>query len=135
MPRLCNDRSRPYPGRPVRQAVQLTLDSIWPGNMPEDRAGVSRGHSSSPMVNEGPNPEQGKGPVSSTIAMNPSGGASGRRVADKPNPNANLRTGISFGMSRKGPWRLSRTLATQTGMITPWRDSRIKVWCLSKISG
>jgi retron-type reverse transcriptase len=28
---------------------------------------------------------------------------------------------------RKGPWRLSRKLAIQTGMITPRRDSRIKV--------
>jgi RNA-directed DNA polymerase len=74
MPRLCSDRSRPYPERPVRQAVRLTLDSIQPGNMPEDRAGVNRGHISSPTVNEGSNPEQGKGPVSSTIAMNRSGG-------------------------------------------------------------
>ncbi len=90
MPRLHSDRSRPYPGRPARQAVQLTLDSILHGNMPEDRAGVSRGHSSSPSANEGPNPEQGKGPASSTIAMNPSGGASGRRVADKPNPDEHL---------------------------------------------
>ena len=90
MPRLCSDRSRPYPGRPVRQAVQLTLDSIRHGNMPEDRAGVSRGHSSSPSVNEGPNSEQGKGPPSSSNAMNPSGGANGRRVDDKPDLNENL---------------------------------------------
>lgn len=33
---------------------------------------------------------QGKGPASSTIAMNPSGGANGRRVADKPDPDENL---------------------------------------------
>ncbi len=90
MPRLRSDRSRSYPGRPVRQAVQLTLDSVLHGNMPDDRAGVSRGHSSSPSANEGPNPEQGKGPASSTIAMNPTGGANGRRVADKPDPNENL---------------------------------------------
>ncbi len=90
MPRLHSDRSRSYPGRPARQAVQLTLDSILHGNMKDDRAGVSRGHSSSPQVNEGPNPEQGKGPTSSTIATNPSGGANGRRVADKPNSDENL---------------------------------------------
>jgi RNA-directed DNA polymerase len=90
MPRLHSDRSRSYPGRPARQAVQLTLDSLLHGNMKEDRAGVSRGHSSSPQANEGPNPEQGKGPVSSTIARNPSGGACGRRVVDKPNPNEYL---------------------------------------------
>jgi hypothetical protein len=88
MPRLHSDRSRSYPGRPARRAVQLSLDSIWHGNMPEDRAGVSRGHSSSPTVNEGPNPEQGKGPSSSTNAMN--GGAISRRVDDKPEPDENL---------------------------------------------
>ncbi|MCG2750295.1 MAG: group II intron reverse transcriptase/maturase [Desulfobacteraceae bacterium] len=58
--------------------------------MPEDRTGVSRGHSSSPTVNEGPNPEQGEGPPSSTNAMNPTGGAIGRRVDDKPEPDENL---------------------------------------------
>jgi len=58
--------------------------------MPEDRAGVSRGHSSSPLVNEGPNPEQGGGPASSTIATNPTGGANGRRVANKPDPDEHL---------------------------------------------
>ena len=31
-----------------------------------------------------------------------------------------LRTAISTGMSRKGPWRLSRTLATQSGMTNQW---------------
>ena len=90
MPRLNSDRSRSYPGRPARQAIQLSLDSIWHGNMPEDRTGVSRGHSSSPTVNEGPNPEQGEGPPSSTNAMNPTGGAIGRRVDDKPEPDENL---------------------------------------------
>jgi len=33
---------------------------------------------------------QGKGPASATIAMTPSGGANGRRVADKPDPDENL---------------------------------------------
>jgi RNA-directed DNA polymerase len=31
-----------------------------------------------------------------------------------------LDTAISTAMSRKGPWRLSRTLATQTGMTNAW---------------
>lgn len=31
-----------------------------------------------------------------------------------------LKTAIAAGMSRKGPWRLSRTLATQTGMTNKW---------------
>ena len=90
MPRLCSKRSRPYPGRPVRQAVQLTLDSVLHGNMKDDRTGVSRGHNSSPQVNEGPNPEKGKGPVSSAATRNPTGGVCGRRVAGRPDPDENL---------------------------------------------
>lgn len=90
MPRLCSYRSRSYPGRPARQAVQLTLDSVLHGNMPDDQAGVSRGHSSSATRNEGPNPEKGKGPASSAAATNPTGGAAARRVADQPDPDANL---------------------------------------------
>ena len=31
-----------------------------------------------------------------------------------------LRTAISAGLSRKGPWKLSRTLATQSGMTNEW---------------
>lgn len=58
--------------------------------MPDVRAGVSRGHSSSPLVNEGPNPKQGKGPASSANATIPTGGANGRRVVDTPDPNQHL---------------------------------------------
>ena len=90
MLRLCSKRSRSYPGRPVRQAVQLTLDSVLHGNMKDDRTGVSRGHNSSPQVNEGPNPEKGKGPVSSAATRNPTGGVCGRRVTGRPGPDENL---------------------------------------------
>jgi len=31
-----------------------------------------------------------------------------------------LRAAILVGLSRKGPWRLARTLATQTGMTNKW---------------
>ena len=31
-----------------------------------------------------------------------------------------LRLAISVGLSRKGPWHLARTLATQTGMTNQW---------------
>ena len=31
-----------------------------------------------------------------------------------------LRTAILAGLSRKGPWRLSRTMTTQTGMTNQW---------------
>ena len=58
--------------------------------MEEDRAGVSRGHSSSSMRNEGPNSEKGDGPVCSSSATNPNGGAEGRRVAGKPDPKQDL---------------------------------------------
>jgi len=45
MARSLSGSSRSYPGRPERQAVQLTLDSVLHGNMEDDRSGVSRGHS------------------------------------------------------------------------------------------
>ena len=90
MPRLCSERSRFYPGRPARRAVQLTLDSVLHGNMQDDQAGVSSGHSSSTMRNEGPNPEKGKGPASSAPILNPDGGVDGRRVTGKPDLNENL---------------------------------------------
>ena len=48
MPRFHSDRSRSYPGRPARQAIQLTFDGILHGNMKDDRGGVSRGHSFRP---------------------------------------------------------------------------------------
>jgi RNA-directed DNA polymerase len=90
MPRLCSKRSRPYPGRPARRAVQLTLESVLHGNVQDDRAGVSRGHSSSSTRNEGPNPEKEEGPASPVAALNPNGGASVRRVADQPDSDENL---------------------------------------------
>lgn len=90
MPRLCGERSRSYPGRPAPQAVQLTLDSVLCGNMGDDGAGVSRGHSSSSSTDEGPNPRKENGPASSAAATNPTGGADGRRVAVKPDSDANL---------------------------------------------
>ena len=37
-----------------------------------------------------------------------------------------LSASISVAMSRKGPWHLARTLATQTGMTTKW----LKGFCL-----
>ena len=71
MPRLHSERSRPYPGRPVRYAIQLPLENAMHGNMPGSLTGVSRGHSSPPPADEGPNPEKGKDPSCSTSAMNP----------------------------------------------------------------
>ena len=45
MLRLCSDSSRSYPGRPVRRAASRKGSSILYGNVQEDQAGVSRGHS------------------------------------------------------------------------------------------
>ena len=105
MPRLCSDRSRPYPGRPARKAVQLTLDSVLHGNMPDDRAGVSSGHSSSCMRSEGPNPDGGKGPVCSAYAKNPSGGAEDRRGIGKPDPDVNLLERIVSRRNMLNAWK------------------------------
>jgi len=51
-----------------------------------------------------------------------------------------LKTAISAAISRKDPWHLARTLATQTGMSKippsgPISGSRIRVFCLSKSYG
>lgn len=42
MLRLCSERSRPYPGRPVSRAI--FADDAAAGNGCRDEAGVSRGH-------------------------------------------------------------------------------------------
>ena len=105
MPRLHSERSRPYPGRPVRYAIQLPLESAMHGNMLGPRAGVSRGHSSSPPANEGPNPEKGKDPSCSTNAMNPTGGAVGRRVDGQPDPDEYLLERILSRANLSEAWK------------------------------
>ena len=90
MTRSCKERSRSYPGRPARRAIQLTLDSVFCGNTDNDGAGVSRSHSSFPTGNEGLNPEKEEGSVSSSTATNPLGGAVIRRVIDKPSSKQDL---------------------------------------------
>jgi len=97
--------SRPYPGRPVRPAVQLPLESVIHGNMSDDRAGVSRGHSSSQRVNEGPNSEKGNGPICSISATNPTGGAHERRVVGIPDPDENLLERILSRANLSRAWR------------------------------
>ena len=105
MPRLHKERSRPYPGRPARYAVQLPLESAMHGNMSGSRAGVSRGHSSSPPADEGPNPEKEKGPSCSPSVMNPTGGAIGRRVDGKPNPDEYLLERILSRANLSEAWK------------------------------
>ena len=42
------------------------------------------------------------------------------KVRERMKLGTALHTAILVGLSRKGYWRLSRTLATQTGMTNPW---------------
>ena len=102
---LHSERSRPYPGRPVRYAIQLPLESAMHGNMLGSRAGVSRGHSSSPPANKGPNPEKGKDPSCSTNAMNPTGGAVGRRVDGQSDPDEYLLERILSRANLSEAWK------------------------------
>ena len=105
MPRLCSKRSRSYPGRPARRAVQLTLDSVLHGNIQDDQAGVSRGHSSSPLADEGPNPRKEKGPTSLVSATNPNGGAVDQRVVDNPNSDEHLLEQILSRSNMSKAWK------------------------------
>ncbi len=111
MLRLCSESSRSYtpqrgtkksPGRPARLPVRA-FDSARHGNMPCDRAGVSRGHSRREETSpakckksgktypaEGPNTEKGRATMSSHDMKNPYGGVPMRRVIEPFNPNENL---------------------------------------------
>jgi RNA-directed DNA polymerase len=42
------------------------------------------------------------------------------RVRELRKFGTSLNVALSVGMSRKGSWRLARTLATQTGMTNQW---------------
>jgi RNA-directed DNA polymerase len=42
------------------------------------------------------------------------------KVRELTKLGTNLRLAISIGLSRKGPWRLAKTLATQSGMTNQW---------------
>ena len=105
---LHNERSRPYPGRPVRYAIQLPLESAIHGNMSGSQAGVSRGHGSSPPADEGPNSEKGKDPLCSISAMNPTGGAGGRRVDGKSDPDEYLLARILSRANLSEAWKRVR---------------------------
>ena len=105
MPRLHSERSRPYPERPVRYAIQLPLESAKHGNMPGSQAGVSRGHSSLPPADEGPNPEKGKDPSCSISAMNPTGGAVDRRVDGQSDPDEYLLERILSRANLSEAWK------------------------------
>jgi RNA-directed DNA polymerase len=42
------------------------------------------------------------------------------KVRELTKLGVSLKDAIFLGLSRKGPWRLSRTLATQSGMTNEW---------------
>jgi RNA-directed DNA polymerase len=42
------------------------------------------------------------------------------KVRELRRPGTSLKAAIDVGLSRKGPWRLARILATQTGMTNQW---------------
>ena len=120
MPRLRSESSRSYPGRPDRQAT--LWGSVSDSNAGDDRSGVSRGHSTCSHT--------GKGRTQEGIGV-----SAGRRlrmcfwkqwryartkVRNLVKLGTHLKTAIDTAISRKGPWRLSRTLATQTGMTNQW---------------
>ncbi len=42
------------------------------------------------------------------------------KVRNRRKLGTSLKIAIDVGLSRKGPWRLARTLATQTGMTNQW---------------
>jgi len=43
-----------------------------------------------------------------------------QKVRELRRLRTSLKIAINVGLSRKGPWRLARTLATQTGMTNQW---------------
>lgn len=88
MPGLRSDSSRPYRGRPDRQAT--LWDSVPDSNAGDDRSGVSRGHSTCSHTGKGRTQEGIGVPASSWNAITPEGPVFRRRVADQPNPNASL---------------------------------------------
>ena len=74
MPRLLSERSRSYPGRPVRRAVAVFGSALY-GNIQGDRAGVSRGHSRRRTLSKG-----------GVITGNEPGKAGRSHPAEGPNP-------------------------------------------------
>ncbi len=44
-----------------------------------------------------------------------------------------LKPAISVAMSRKGPWRLSHTLATQSGITNDWLHKTLGLVCIKSI--
>jgi RNA-directed DNA polymerase len=73
--------------------------------MQNDQAGVSRGHSSSPLADEGPNPRKEKGPTSSFTALNPNGGVESRRVVDNPDSDEYLLEQILSRPNMSKAWK------------------------------
>ena len=103
MTRLRCDSSRPYPGRPERQAT--LWGSVTDGNMRDDRSGVSRGHSTCTHAGKG-RTQRGMGtPVSSPGTSRPYGPVTRRRVAVQPHPEFFLLERILSRENMLAAWK------------------------------
>jgi hypothetical protein len=83
-------------------------------------------------ANEGPNSEQGKGSACSTSAMNPSGGAVGRRAAGIPDPNEYLLERLLSRPNMSLAWRKVKANRGAPGWTTcPPTTSGLCSWTLA----
>ncbi len=103
MTRLRSDSSRPYPGRPDRQAT--LWDSVTSGNTSDDRSGVSRGHSTCPHTGKGRTLGRSGSPASSSETLKPYGRVSRRRVADQSQPELFLLERILSRENMLAAWK------------------------------
>ena len=103
MPRLCSDSSRPYPGRPDRQAT--LWDSVDDSNTADDRSGVSRGRSTCSHTGKGQTQSGMRVPVSSLDAKRPYSSVSRRRVTGPPHPEFFLLERILSRENMLAAWK------------------------------
>ena len=103
MPRLRSNSSRPYPGRPDRQAT--LWDSVDASNGSDDRSGVSRGHSTCSHTGKGRTQCGSEGPASSLDTAKPNGRVSQRRVAVQPHPEFFLLERILSRENMLAAWK------------------------------
>jgi RNA-directed DNA polymerase len=47
-----------------------------------------------------------------------------KRIGELLKLGVSKKNAITVGMSRKGPWRLARTMATQVGMTNKWLEEK-----------
>jgi hypothetical protein len=122
MPRLCSDSSRSYPGRSARQGREARGEvndqsGHWrnkPGRrggaaIPCERTGISEYYRPIPEIDHW---------LRRRIRMCywKQWRYARTKVRELLKLGTYLKAAIFVAISRKGPWHLARTLATQTGM-------------------